>query len=106
VITGADATDAANYRCVVTNAGGSTNSNEVALTVRPSAAPDLDKDCDVDRLDLNLFLSCFSGPGTPADLGCAACDFDGDNDVDQSDFGVLQRCFSASGVPADPNCAN
>ncbi|HSW44162.1 MAG TPA: immunoglobulin domain-containing protein [Phycisphaerae bacterium] len=33
-VSSADGSDAANYRCVVTNAGGSTNSNEAALTLK------------------------------------------------------------------------
>ena len=33
-VSSADTSDAANYRCVVTNAGGSTNSNEAALTLK------------------------------------------------------------------------
>jgi hypothetical protein len=33
-VSGADASDAANYRCVVSDSGGSTNSSEAALTVK------------------------------------------------------------------------
>ena len=35
-ITGVDSSDAANYRCLVNNAGGWTNSIEASLTVRPA----------------------------------------------------------------------
>jgi hypothetical protein len=38
-ITGADTSDAASYRCVVTNAYGSTNSSAATLTVTSSTAP-------------------------------------------------------------------
>lgn len=37
-ITGADTNDAANYRCVVTNAGGSATSNAAALTLKAATA--------------------------------------------------------------------
>jgi N-acetyl-anhydromuramyl-L-alanine amidase AmpD len=37
-VTGADANDAANYRCVVTNSGGNATSNQAALTVRAATA--------------------------------------------------------------------
>lgn len=105
-IADADSNDAANYLCVVTNAAGSVASSTVALTLKAMMAADLDRDCDVDESDLNLFLACSSGPVTSLQPGCESSDFDGDNDVDQSDFGVLQRCFSGENVDADPSCAN
>lgn len=37
-VSSADGNDAANYRCVVTNAGGSTNSNQAALTLKAATA--------------------------------------------------------------------
>lgn len=103
-ISGADSSDAANYRCVVSNGGGGATSGEAALTVRPRVAADLDRDCDVDAVDFSLFRQCVSGPQQPLNPGCEASDLDGDNDVDQSDFGILQKCFSGPGMPADPNC--
>ena len=104
-ITGADSGDAANYRCVVSNAGGSVNSNSAALALKSSVAADLDLDCDVDAADFDLFVGCSSGPATTMNPGCATSDFDDDNDVDQSDFGAFQRCYSGEGVAVDPACA-
>ncbi len=40
-ISNADTNDEANYRCVVTNEGGSTNSNEATLTVTSCSTPTL-----------------------------------------------------------------
>lgn len=104
-ITGADSNDAANYRCVVSNAGGSTTSNPAALTLLPRLAADLDGDCDVDQDDLDLFIACSSGPQISPVPGCESSDLDHDGDVDQSDFGIFQRCFGGEDIPLDPDCA-
>lgn len=78
---------------------------------------DLDRDADVDQVDVALFIPCMSGAMSydPANLpaGCAlapdasgkiGADCDRDGDVDQQDFGLLQRCLSGSLVPANPGC--
>ena len=66
--------------------------------------PDLQPDFHVDAADLELFVSCASGPGAPHNGSplCHEADFDADADVDQDDFGILQRCFSGPDTPADP----
>ncbi len=104
-VSNTDANDAANYRCVVSNDGGSVNSNSAPLTLKPLVVADLDRDCDVDLDDLNLFDACFRGPQVPFDPGCEDRTFDADIDVDQDDFGIFQRCYSGENNPADPNCA-
>lgn len=75
---------------------------------------DLDRDGDVDTVDVGRFEKCTSGPGVPYNAACISNlptgvldpDFDEDLDVDQSDFGILQRCLSGENVPADPQCAS
>lgn len=71
------------------------------------AAPDFDRDRDVDRVDFNTFVSCVTGPAVgPPVSGCEAADFDADQDVDHDDFGRLQRCLDGPGLIADPACAD
>jgi hypothetical protein len=67
---------------------------------------DLDRDGEVDRTDVDLFLGCVSGPAILLESGCEKADFDSDDDVDQEDFGILQRCYGGEGVHPDPICAN
>jgi hypothetical protein len=105
-ITGVDSNDAANYRCVASNSGGSATSNQAALTLKPSVAADFDHDCDVDQADFSLFVACISGPNESLNSGCENRSFDGDGDVDQSDFGIFQRCYSGENVDGDPSCVN
>ena len=105
-VSNAQAADEGDYRCVVTDDNGSTDSDAAALTVWTTVAPDLDADCDVDLEDLELFQACVSGPSVPVIEGCQGKDFDADGDVDQNDFGIFQRCFSGDGNLPDPNCAD
>ncbi len=74
------------------------------------AASDLNRDGDVNQLDVSLFLGCFTGDKTPYELpgfpgecplapetdGTIPADRDKDGDVDQKDFGALQRCLGAT----------
>lgn len=77
---------------------------------------DLDTDRDVDSADLDVFMTCQTGPGVvyaPGQLYCPLelnragllpVDLDGDFDVDQVDFGMFQRCFSGPDNPPDLSC--
>jgi len=95
--------DEADYRCLVSNAGGSAMSNAASLTLRGGAIGDLDADCDVDVVDFALFQACFNGPNRPPAFACTvAADFDVDLDVDLADFGMLQACFNGPNRP--PAC--
>lgn len=79
----------------------------ITLAVPPCrslVSPDLNQDCYVDKDDISLFASCFTGPLMPMLAGCDSRDFDDDGDVDQADFGILQRCYSGSRLVADPGC--
>ena len=84
----------------------------VDATGCPAVIPfDFDRDGDVDRDDLAVFTSCYTGPsilGSPS--GCPAnafnaADRDGDLDVDQADFGIFQRCYGGANKPAQAACA-
>ena len=100
-VSGADAGDAANYRCVVTAACGSATSNEAALTLSAPAwaIADVDGDGDVDLSDFAVFQLCFSGPNQPVRSECNVVDFDRDGDADLGDFAVFQRCFNGPNRP-------
>ncbi len=54
---------------------------------------DGDADGDVDGYDFELFVSCYSGEGTPypPEEACPRFDSDADGDVDLHDFGLYQR---------------
>jgi hypothetical protein len=102
-VSGADANDAGEYRCVVSNAGGSTTSDPAVLTLNAVVAADLDRDCDVDLGDFVMFQTCFNGPNVSPAAGCVTnSDFDGDTDVDLGDFAVFQACFNGPNRP--PAC--
>jgi len=102
-ISNADASDAAEYACLVTAGCGSVISDPATLTVGSGAAVDFDLDCDVDLSDFSFFQWCFNGPNRPfAFPECGASDIDGDADVDLSDFAVFQNCFN--GPNRTPTC--
>lgn len=94
-VSDADSTDVANYRCLVTNAGGTAVSTQAFLTLKSVVSSDLDADCDVDLDDFTLFRGCFNGPNRLPAAGCAAAaSLDGDSDVDLDDFTVFRGCFN------------
>lgn len=103
-VSGADSGDAGDYRCIVSNVGGSVYSDAATLTVTGASVADYDMDCDVDIDDFALFESCVSGPGVPLTPGCEDRDLDQDEDVDQTDFGRFQRCYSGANQPPTPGC--
>jgi hypothetical protein len=72
------------------------------------APADFNHDGHVTEADLDLLLSCFTGPEVPLGAlpNCTDKDLDGDNDVDNTDFGKLQKCYTGPAVPADLNCLN
>ncbi len=56
---------------------------------------DLDNNCAVNLGDLNIFLTCMTGPNIGPPTGnCAGANLDGDNDADIADFGLLQRYYT------------
>ena len=85
--------------------GGATDFLADNITVARAIPADYNGDGHVDRSDVDLFVSCVSGPSIPLTPGCENRDLDHDGDVDQTDFGMLQRCFSGPNKPADPACA-
>jgi hypothetical protein len=63
----------------------------------PACDGDMDGDGDVDLLDFELFLGCFTGPGGgPPALGCDCGDFDFDDHIDLRDFAGFQLAFTGS----------
>jgi hypothetical protein len=104
-VSSVDANDLASYRCAVSSNGLSTNSDQANLTLK-SYKGDLDGDCDVDGLDMQLLLPCLTGPDLPMNAGCSEADTDHDGDVDASDLGLLRGCMAGSGIPPSSSCAN
>lgn len=92
-------TDEGDYRCVVTNGCGSTNSSTAELVVLPTG--DVDADGDVNLSDYAACADCLAGPGAapnpPLPLTEQKCldvfDFDVDDDVDLSDFREFAVAF-------------
>ncbi len=104
-ISHAGISDAASYRCVVSNEAGDTPSNSATLTVTGQPG-DFDDDDDVDQEDFGHFQTCLTGPASgPPPPGCEDANLDGDNDVDNDDFSIFHACMSGANVPGDPNCA-
>ena len=66
-------------------------------TAVSSAAFDHDEDGDVDLVDFQAFIDCYTGPATPADPSCAIFDENEDLRVDLHDFGGFQVAFTGSG---------
>jgi hypothetical protein len=102
-----DANDGELYRCVVSNAYGSVNSNVAMLTVIPvpHAVADFDQDGDVDQEDFGIFQRCYSdSPPLPLAGVCLQVDLDGNGVVNHSDFAVFLSCLSGPDIPADPMC--
>ncbi|GMU21592.1 MAG: hypothetical protein AMXMBFR13_16840 [Phycisphaerae bacterium] len=97
-------TDAAYYRCVISNEYGTGISDAAALLLNPGVS-DFDADGDVDVEDFGRLQVCYSGTGTAqTDEICLAARLDGDSDVDQNDFGIFQACFSGPNVAASSSC--
>ncbi len=69
-------------------------------------AGDFDEDADIDSLDYNRFVACYTGPGGgPVGPECAAADFDGDGDVDCNDWLAFRFVWTGPGnIPAFTLC--
>jgi len=94
------------YRCTVSNAGGSTSSDEASLTVKPGVPGDLDDDGDVDLEDFGVFQACLTYSGVAQeDPACLGAKLQGnDEDVDVYDLGKFLGCMSGAGIPGNVNC--
>jgi hypothetical protein len=90
-------------------AAGYTVTNDLAkidVFTGNGRAGDFDQDADIDSLDYNRFVACYTGPGGgPVAPECAAADFDGDADVDCSDWLSFQFAWTGPGsLPAFTQC--
>ena len=107
-VSGADASDAGLYRCVVTAECGSINSDEAALTIAgPAAIPgDFDGDRDVDQGDFGHLQACLTEapPGQVIADGCGDGDLNTDQSIDQEDIVIFLNCVSGPGHEGDPEC--
>lgn len=65
---------------------------------------DMDGDGDVDMVDHDRFMNCYSSsPTIQQSRDCACADFDRDLDVDGNDFNAFAACFNGPDQP--PQCA-
>ncbi|MHC4444084.1 MAG: immunoglobulin domain-containing protein [Planctomycetota bacterium] len=103
-VSNVQASDAANYRCVVSNNGGDVTSDQASLTL--AVTGDFDADDDVDHEDFGHFQACMTGTGVPQnDPNCLDARLDVDEDADLDDFVIFQGCMSGANIPANPGCA-
>ncbi len=93
--SGADDVDGCAFRCVVTNACGSTASSSATLTilapddltcVGPGCDPDTNQDGVVDQGDIDYLIDVVAGGPNPTGIDP---DFTRDGNVDQSDVDAL-----------------
>ena len=90
-------------------AAGYTVTNDLSkidASTANGAAGDFDQDADVDSLDYNRFVACYTGPGGgPVGPECRAADFDGDGDVDCNDWLSFQFAWTGPGsLPSFTTC--
>jgi hypothetical protein len=90
--------DAANYRCVVSNACGSRNSNQAVLTVStpPNCDPDYNQDGNVDQDDVVYLINVVGGAPNPSNRDP---DFNCDGNVDQDDINSLINVVGGGTCP-------
>jgi len=102
-ITNVNLSNEGDYRCVITNTGGSTISDTAALTL--TVLGDFDVDDDVDLEDFGHLQTCFTGSLTPQqDPLCQDTLLNNDDIVDLIDFGIFQNCLSGTNIPASQDC--
>jgi hypothetical protein len=77
---------------------------QVLQAVPLFAAPDFDRDGDVDQADFGTFQRCLSGDGLSLDAWCGAADFNGDGRINQKDLTIFRRCAAGPGIRADVEC--
>ena len=67
---------------------------------------DFDNDGDVDPVDREAFIGCFTGSdGGPVTKECLPGDMDCDNDVDCTDWALFKEVWTEGGMPEDiPQC--
>ena len=95
--------DTCTCRLRVTDNEGMTDEATIKITVK-NVPGDFDGDRDVDQKDSEHFQACYSGSGTPAQVGSEDAILDADGDVDANDFAVFISCLSGTSNPANPNC--
>jgi len=105
-ITGADATDAGSYLCVVTGGCGALNSDAATLTITGpvcnTPAMDANGDLHVDAADFDAFSACYNGPTNLVTGDCLCLDANGDQYVDATDFDAFSACYNGPTNP--PGC--
>lgn len=101
------ASDAGDYRCVVTGECGTTPSDSARLTVVPprQVPGDVDGDRDVDLEDFGVVQACMTAPDEAQDdPACIRAKLDSDDDVDDVDIGLFVGCLTGPDQPGDVDC--
>jgi hypothetical protein len=95
------------YRCAVTADCGTALSEEAVLSLPgpPPIPGDFDDDRDVDMDDFAFLQACLNGSGqAPTGAGCDEANLDHDQDVDKVDLGLFVNCFSGASIIGEPDC--
>lgn len=77
---------------------------QVIQAVPVFAAPDFDRDGDVDQEDFGTMQRCLGSGGIDFSAECRAADFNGDGAVDRLDLPTFEQCASGPAVSADVGC--
>lgn len=99
-ITGANRSEAGDYRCLITNDYGTSTSNAATLSVQ---SPDFDGDTDTDMTDFAHLQLCL-GMVLSSTPSCADANLDGNAIIDTTDVNLFRYCMSGAEIPLTAGC--
>ena len=74
--------------------GGTFQGSRSTCDLGCAGSRDLDRNGDVDLDDLEVFVTCLSGPGVALITGCDLADFNFDRRIDLRDVAAFQLAFT------------